>query len=141
MKQRVIWVLVVLVAALTVGFATKPQQHRVVIQANIAGPEEWSGILHNVANLQKVFGAEHIQIEVVALGAGIDMVAKTNSAQQEDMRKLSETGVQFRACSNTMRFRHMQPGDLLPFVTPVDSGAAELVRQQEAGWAYLKGGQ
>jgi intracellular sulfur oxidation DsrE/DsrF family protein len=30
--------------------------------------------------------------------------------------------------------------DLLPFVTTVDSGVAEVVRKQEAGWAYLKSG-
>ena len=28
--------------------------------------------------------------------------------------------------------------DLFPFASTVDSGVAELVRKQEAGWAYIK---
>ena len=30
--------------------------------------------------------------------------------------------------------------DLMPFVTTVDSGVAEVVRKQEEGWSYIKGG-
>jgi len=29
---------------------------------------------------------------------------------------------------------------LLPFVTTVDSGVAEVVRKQEQGWSYIKSG-
>ena len=56
------------------------------------------------------------------------------------MRKQSEAGVRFAACQNTMRRRNISKEDLLPFVGTVDSGVAEVVRKQEEGWAYLKGG-
>lgn len=30
--------------------------------------------------------------------------------------------------------------ELLPFAVTVDSGVAEVVRKQEEGWSYIKGG-
>ncbi len=39
-----------------------------------------------------------------------------------------------------MRHRNVQKSDLFDFVVTVDSGVAEVVRKQEAGWSYLKGG-
>ena len=46
----------------------------------------------------------------------------------------------FAACENTMRKKKVTKEPLLPFVTTVDSGVAEVVRKQEEGWAYIKGG-
>lgn len=40
-----------------------------------------------------------------------------------------------------MRRRNVTTADLLPFAGQVDSGAAEVVRKQEAGWSYLKSGE
>ena len=54
------------------------------------------------------------------------------------MRDLSQAGVVFAACENTMKKKNVAKEDLLPFATTVDSGVAEVVRKQEAGWAYLK---
>jgi hypothetical protein len=34
--------------------------------------------------------------------------------------------------------RNITAEDLFPFASTVDSGVAELVRKQEAGWAYVK---
>jgi intracellular sulfur oxidation DsrE/DsrF family protein len=40
-----------------------------------------------------------------------------------------------------MHHEHVSKADLFPFDITVDSGAAELIRTQEAGWAYIKAGQ
>jgi len=40
-----------------------------------------------------------------------------------------------------MRAMKVTTSDLFPFATQVDSGVAELVRKQEAGWVYIKGGE
>jgi len=42
------------------------------------------------------------------------------------------------ACENMMRRQNVVKADLLPCVTTVDSGVAEIVRKQEAGWSYLR---
>ena len=56
------------------------------------------------------------------------------------MEVLAQAGVVFAACENTMRRQNVGKADLLPFVTTVDSGVAEIVRKQEAGWSYLRVG-
>ncbi len=39
-----------------------------------------------------------------------------------------------------MKRLKIQKDDLLPAAGTVDSGVAEVVRQQEAGWSYIKSG-
>jgi len=48
-------------------------------------------------------------------------------------------GVILTACQNTMRARKVKTEDHFPFAAQVDSGVAELVRKQEAGWSDSKG--
>jgi intracellular sulfur oxidation DsrE/DsrF family protein len=40
-----------------------------------------------------------------------------------------------------MRLRKVTTEDLFPFSSQVDSGVAELIRKQEAGWSYIKAGE
>jgi intracellular sulfur oxidation DsrE/DsrF family protein len=37
-----------------------------------------------------------------------------------------------------MRRKGVSKDQLVPFATTTDSGAAEVVRKQEAGWSYIK---
>jgi len=122
-------------------FAQKSKKHRVVIDVTMAGPDAWTPVLNGIENLQKVFGAENVEIEAVAHEKGLGMVVKaSNPALAERMERIAGTGVVFAACENSMRAQHVTKADLFPFDMPVDSGAAELVRKQEAGWAYIKAG-
>jgi hypothetical protein len=50
---------------------------------------------------------------------------------------VSDDGVMLSPCRNAMRVMNVKTEDLLPFVSEVDSGIAEIVRKQEAGWAYI----
>ncbi len=53
----------------------------------------------------------------------------------------SDKGIVLAACQNSMRAMRVTTEDLFPFAAQVDSGVAELVRKQEAGWSYIKGGE
>ena len=77
------------------------------------------------------------EVEVVFFGQGLKMLLKTNTAQEEQLKKLAESGVTLAACQNAMRFLKVKSEDLFPFAAEVDSGVAELTRKQEAGWAYI----
>ena len=112
-----------------------------VIEVNIEGAEAWKGVLNNIENLQKVFGASEIEIEAVSHGKGLGLLLKTNDAIRERLEQAAAKGVVFAACQNTMRQQHVTKEDLFPFVITVDSGVAEVMRKQEAGWSYLKAGQ
>ena len=113
--------------------------HRVVFEVNV-GEELWEGILNNVENLKKSFGAETVSIEVVAHAKGLALLLPREEALQKRLGGLHDAGVTFAACENTMKKQNVTKAELVPFATTVDSGVAEVVRRQEAGWAYIKGG-
>jgi intracellular sulfur oxidation DsrE/DsrF family protein len=98
-------------------------------------------VLGNIENMQRAFAPEPVQIEVVCFGKGLELLLKTDTAYQEHLKKVVDSGVSVVACQNSMRKRNVTTADLLPFAGQVDSGAAEVVRKQEAGWSYLKSGE
>jgi uncharacterized protein len=77
---------------------------------------------------------------VVAHGKGLGLLRTTNTAMAERLKTISDAGVTLSACENTMRRLNVKKEDLLPFAVTVDSGVAEVVRKQEAGWSYIKAG-
>lgn len=113
--------------------------HRIVIEVNVPGTIAYSTVLNNVENLKKAFAPDPVQVEVVCHGAGIDMLIAKNPAFGKRIARVSRLGVDFCACGNTVRGRHIDRKSLYRFVHVVDSGVAEVVRKQEAGWSYLKG--
>lgn len=137
---------VLVFAGLTTAAGQRPAQkedrrvHRAVIEVTAEAAPQWESVLNNVENLQKAFAPEPTEVEVVAHGKGLAMLQKNNAAQAERMSRIAAAGVKFAACENTMRRMKVQKSDLFDFVVTVDSGVAEVVRKQEAGWAYLKGG-
>jgi hypothetical protein len=105
----------------------------------MAGAEQWTAVLNNVENLRAAFG-DTAQIEVVAHGQGLSLLVVKGNALAKRMEKLSMSGVVFAASENTMKRQRIGKDQLLPFAITVDSGVAEVVRKQEAGWSYIKSG-
>jgi len=116
-------------------------KHKVVLQMNVANDESWMQLFGNIRNLQTAFGKDNVQLEVVFYGKGITALLKTNTAYEEQMKKAHDEGVVLAACQNSMRARKIKSEDIFPFSTEVDSGAAELVRKQEAGFSYIRAGE
>jgi intracellular sulfur oxidation DsrE/DsrF family protein len=117
------------------GGSTK---HRVVFHVNVDLQERWQEVLTNVENLQKALGADNVEIEVVAHGAGIGLVQSKNAALKSRVEAIEKTGAVFAACSNTLQKKELTSADLTAGVRIVDSGIAEVVRRQEEGWSYVK---
>ncbi len=147
MKKPLVYVLALaaalfgLVAALSAQKEEKAQKHRVVMDVTMPGTEAWGMVLNGIENIQKALGPENVQIEVVGHERGLGMVVQAADAGLADrMQKISATGVTFAACENSMRHQHVTKQDLFPFDITVDSGAAELIRKQADGWAYIKTG-
>ena len=118
-----------------------PVKHKVVFELNAPAPSGWDQLFHNVENVQQVFGREGVQVEVVFFGKGLTMLLKKNAEYAERLKEAADKGVILAACQNSMRAMKVTTADLFPFAAQVDSGVAELVRKQEAGWSYIKGGE
>lgn len=74
-------------------------------------------------------------------GKGLALLeASSNTGVLDRLKQNADTGVVFAACKNTMKRQNLKKEDLVPFATTVDSGVAEVVRKQEAGWSYLRSG-
>jgi len=113
--------------------------HRVLFEVTMEGNEEWTAVLNNVENLRKSLG-EKTEIEVVAHSKGLGLLLAKDNPLAERMKKLADEDVVFAACENTMRKKNVTNDQLVPFATTTDSGVAEVVRKQEAGWSYIKSG-
>lgn len=113
--------------------------HRIVFQMTAPAPDQWDGVLNNVESVRAALGEDATQIEVVVHSKGIGMVLKEQNQNYADrMRALSEKGVVFVACENTLARKKLTRNALLDFVKTVDSGVAQVVRRQEQGWSYIR---
>jgi len=114
--------------------------YRVVIDVSVEGEQRWEGIVRNIDNVRTSLGEKNVAVEVVVYGKALPFLQRTNATQEEKLRTLTKGGVRFVACENTMQRMKVTKAELFSFVQTVDSGAAELFRKQQAGWAYLKPG-
>lgn len=113
-------------------------KHHVVFQLTEPEGPAWGTLIIHVTNMREAFAKDGgSEVEVVFFGAGLNMLRKTNTAYEERLKKLADSGVTLAACQNAMRLMNVKTEDLFPFASQVDSGVAELARKQEAGWAYI----
>jgi intracellular sulfur oxidation DsrE/DsrF family protein len=95
---------------------------------------------HAVANTENLLADETTPIESVALvanGAGV-MLLTEDSTQPDAVEQLAEEGVALLACENSLRAKDLTEEDLLEGVETVPAGVGELVKKQDAGYAYIK---
>lgn len=120
--------------------AAGTKKHRAVFDLTADTPEKWDGALRNIENLRRAFGAENVEAQLVVHGKAYPLLQTSNSAMEGRLRELTRGGVRLSLCRNTMKRFNVAAESLFPFVETVDAAVAELVRKQEAGWAYLKVG-
>jgi len=129
-----------LVLALTaVSQTPSASKHHVVFEMTAPEGPEWNTLFVHVNNLRTALEPDGgVEVEIVFFAEGLNMLRKTNTAYEARLKQLADSGVKLAACQNAMRFMKITTEDLFPFASQVDSGIAELVRKQEAGWAYIK---
>lgn len=138
MRRPFLVLAAVLAAAPLVAVAQEANRPtRVVVQVSEADPARWNLVLNNVRNLQDELGADKVTVEIVAYGPGIGML-KLDAATNSRVTDAIKAGVAVQACENTMRNQKLERADMHPNVTYVPAGVAQIVRRQQAGWAYLR---
>lgn len=113
--------------------------HHVVMQLNTADTAAWSSVIGNIRNFQKIW-PDKVEIEVVVHGKALNFLVTSKTHLANDIKLMSNKGVHFNACENTMHKYGIEKSMLLPYAGTVPSGVAELILKQEAGWGYLKAG-
>lgn len=131
-----------MLAALLMSFAAThamAQQH-VVYHFDDAASQALRG-LRNIRN--HLDGDPGVQITVVALGPGVDMLMQgykdaNGSDYAAQVAALKARGVKFEVCQNTMKGRGLKPEQFIPEVDYTPAGVIRLAKLQGQGFAYIK---
>ncbi len=117
----------------------KKGKHFVVIQLTSNDTLVWKGLMNNLKNLKAGWG-DSVQIEVVAHGAGIEMLMTSKTTQQQKITEFKSKGIVFVGCENTLRERKIAKDAIIAEAGFVPMGVGEIIMKQEQGWSYLKVG-
>jgi intracellular sulfur oxidation DsrE/DsrF family protein len=144
-KLLVLFLLTALIAVPVVwgeGLAEKQGgdgRHRVVMHVNSGDEKVQRGALNNIRHLFQEVGRDGLQLELVVHGAGLALFTKqTTRFGQELIRLKADYGVNYTACSNTMKAMKVTRDDLIGEVGDTVPAMVRLMERQEQGWAYIK---
>lgn len=113
--------------------------HRVVMHLNSGDEKVQKGTLNNIKNLYDAVGAERLNVELVAHGAGLLLFTIHDTKLAEELARLKTLyGVEYTACSNTMKVQDLTRADLIDQVDRTMPAMVRLTELQEQGWAYIK---
>ena len=112
--------------------------HKIVFQLTDNNLKSQKSLTRQLNNLNK--GWPEAEFQVVVHSAGIGYLIEDKSAFSDEIRKLSEMGVVFVACENTLSAKNISKDKVIDVATYVKMGIAEVVRKQEQGWSYIKAG-
>ena len=120
--------------------AQSDKPHKLVIQVSTDDARTQKIALNNAVNLQKLYGVDNVDIEIVAYGPGLGLLTK-KSGQADRVTSLAMQDITFSACGNTMKKVAKKTGTmpvLLEGVGEVTAGVARIMELQEQGYAYIR---
>jgi uncharacterized protein len=112
-------------------------KQKVIFHVGDGDPAKWAVAFNNVFNVRKELGASNVDIEVVAINAGLG-VLKLESPQASRVAEAIKGGVKVVACENSMKGQKLTRDDLLPDIGYVPAGVVELMERQREGYAYIR---
>lgn len=112
-------------------------KQKVIFHVGDGDPAKWTVAFNNVFNVRKDLGAANVDIEVVAVNAGVGML-KLDSPEGNRIAEAMKGGVRVVACENSMRGQKLTREDLLPDIGYVQAGVVELMQRQKEGYAYIR---
>ncbi len=116
------------------------KRHQLVIQVSTDDPRTQKIAMNNAVNLQKLYGIDNVDIEIVAYGPGIGMLSSKNEYASR-VKSLIAQDITFSACMNTMSNVKKKTGKDFPLTEGVESvkaGVAQIMELQEAGYSYIR---
>jgi intracellular sulfur oxidation DsrE/DsrF family protein len=119
--------------------AESGRPHRVVLHLNSGDEKVQRGALNNIRNLYQEFSPASLTVELVVHGAGLPLLIKKGTPFATELTELRKTyGVNYTACSNTMKTMKVTREDLIDEVGDTVPAMVRLLERQEQGWVYIK---
>ncbi len=122
-------------------FPGDPPENFVVYQFNKGDAGYHQHVIFSVGAMLRKYD-DNIKIVVTAFGPGIHILLKkpgrpVSTEIREKVASLSQYGVEFHACGNTLTALGLTDKDILPFAKYVEVGAADIMELQQKHYAYL----
>ncbi|MDH5650035.1 MAG: DsrE family protein [Gammaproteobacteria bacterium] len=118
---------------------------RLLVHINSGDNTRLKEALDEIENLMAYYEktGQAAEVELVANGQGIKLLSKDMSPYPDRVVSLLKRykNLRFAACQNTLENVTAETGfalTLIPGVTVIDSGVAEIMRRQHQGWAYIQ---
>lgn len=116
------------------------KKHQLVIQVSTDDKRTQTIAMNNAVNLQKLYGVDNVDIEIVAYGPGLGMMT-AKSDHSSRVKSLALQDITFSACGNTMNKMKKKSGKhpvLSDGVGTVTAGVARIMELQQQGYAYIR---
>lgn len=115
-------------------------EERIVLQISDATPFKQTLVLNVASNLVKHYGPDKVDIEIVAFGPGLRLLFKEN-ANSSRINNLSQNGVSFASCKNTLTkmtsiLGHKPP--LNSHAKSVPAGVVRIIELENQGYKLIK---
>ena len=114
----------------------KPK-YQLVIQVSENDPKLWHLALSNALLFKRNTGEGNSQIEIVAIGPGLNMLKAESSAAGRIGQALDQS-IDVVACGETMHTMKLTKNDLIGGVRVVPGGLIELANREREGWIYYR---
>ena len=116
-------------------------EHKVVLQLSDNDPTKQTLVLNVANNLMKAYGGpDKVDVEIVAFGPGLRLMFDDNGNKGR-INGLTDNGVRFAACGNTMKKMTSQLGHepkLNSQATVVPAGVVRIIELVDKGYTLIK---
>jgi len=112
-------------------------KYRLVFHVSENNPVHWNVTLNMAMAFQKNQGKDNSEIEIVAIGPGLNML-KADSKVTGRIAQALERDIDVVACGETMQVTKVKKEDLVGGVRVVPGGLLEIVNRQRSGWSYVR---
>ncbi len=115
--------------------------HKLVYQCNRADYDYIEHVLFSCGEMLRKYG-DDIELVVATFGPGLNLLGThpkraISRVHQQRVQSLSEYGVTFQACGNTMKSLNWTEKDLLEASVVVPIGVDGIMKLQEKGFSYI----
>lgn len=115
--------------------------HHIVLQISDGSAAKQALVLNVAGNLMRYYGADKLDLEVVAFGPGLRMLLNDNVNRTRIRALAKNYDVKFDACHNTLNTFTRKLGytpKLVPEATVVPAGAARIVQLVSHGYVLMR---
>ena len=119
------------------GTANAKGKYQIVIQVTENNPQTWNLALNNAFAFQRNVGKGNSEIEIVAIGPGLNML-RSESKVTDRIGQALDKSIDVVACGETMQAMKLTKDDLIGDVRVVPGGLIEIANRQREGWIYYR---